>query len=78
VKGRQPGIVGRWRHVGGSTGPAPLGKCGISIALAAAWKWADKRTQAATRAAAEKPNKTDRKIYLHGKYISQARVKFAS
>ena len=28
VKGRQPGIVGRWRHVGGSTGPAPLGKCG--------------------------------------------------
>ena len=25
-----------------------------------------------------KPNQTDRKIYLHGKYISPARVKFAS
>jgi hypothetical protein len=25
-----------------------------------------------------KPNKTDRKIYLHGKYISPTRVKFAS
>ena len=35
-------------------GPLRLGNAAISIALAAAWMWADKPTQAATRAAAER------------------------